>query len=473
MSNSERNDVLGNHPSGILTHGDSIPKTSPAAPPSMYLQSQYGPLVQVQNLWNPYSTPSATQSPGHRPLSPGSINKLPPELLGEILESSLEGWNCVTVESLMAVCGAWMGICLQTPALWTKVVLGMTYWATPDLYERRSSYIHHHLSRSGILQMRITVNISPSAQHGTMTGECIPLAQAVLHLLSTGGPTNKGARHWSTLEVSFNSSTPRRLLDFLGAPLPCLRELTINGEGDGEGDLRLPIMQLPALRELRTTGFPTVTGYFPENLQYFSLATATLNPGAMDHLASLETLSLTLEKNNDLPLRKVTLPNLRSLEITITPSSQPRSPSEIAFQPTITAEPVSLRYLILPRLHTLIVTNDNPSLRAVTTLRDLRHVRRLELTEREFLAPISRATGWGFLASSVIRTPALVCNPSSTLVEYMLSQCIRLEEVQASPSTTEFLNGILNYRPDLRPSLRLLQSKYEGTLKTVAIKGLD
>jgi hypothetical protein len=471
MSNSGIKGVLEAHTSGILTHRDSVPKTSPAAAPPTYLQSQYGPLAQVQDLRNPYSTPSTTQSPSHSPPSPGSINKLPPELLGEIFECSLEGWNCVTVESLMAVCGVWMGICLQTPALWTKVDLSMTYWATPNFYERRSSYIHQHLSRSGILRMRIMVNITPSAQHGPMTGECVRLAQAVLHLLSTGGPTNKGAHHWSTLEVSFNSSTPRRLLDFLGAPLPCLCELTINSEGD----LRLPIMQLPALRELRITGCPAVTGYYPEKLKSFSLAIATLNLGTMDNLASLarlERLSLTLEKNNN-HLRKITLPNLRSLEITIMPSSsQPRLPSDSAFQPT-TAEPVSLRSLILPRLHTLIVTGDNPSLRAVATLRDLSQVRRLELTEREFLAPTSRLTTWGFIASSVIQTPAMVWSPSSTLVQYMLSQCVRLEEVQASPSTTELLTGIFHHSPDLRPSLRLLQPKYKGPLETVAIDGLD
>jgi hypothetical protein len=404
-------------------------------------------------------------------LSSGPINKLPPELLGDIFVSCLEGWNCVSVESLMAVCGAWMGICLETPALWSKVVLNMTHWASPNLYKMRSNYVHHHLSRSGVIPMRVTVDIAPSIQHVTVVKEHVRLAQAVLHLLSTGGATGKGADCWSALEVSFNAATPRRLLDFLGISMPSLRELTVKGGGDAS----LPIMQTPGLLHLQIVDGHAITGYSPDKLRSFSLSVATLSTRDMDQLASLtslESLSLIVEKN-DRRLPKVTLPNLRSLEIMIKPSSsQPSSPSDNSFQ-LRAAEPVSLKSLILPRLETLVVMGDNPSLISVATLRNLNQVRHLELKEHEFLVTKSRRTEWGFLAYSVVQTPAMIWNPSSTVVEYTLSQCVRLEEIQAPPSAVKLLNCIFHRRPDLRPCLRLLQSKYRGTLNSVTIKGSE
>ena len=428
---------------------------------SVLLQSPYAPLVEIQE----FSTPLPVKSSSKRKsLRTALIHQLPPEILGHVFTYCQSGWDSVSVESLMAVCPTWMGVCLGTPNLWTKIVLHMTHWASaPKFYQMRSNYVYHHLARSGILPLHVEINLAPRPDSITNARDHVRFAQAVLDHLFQGGPSGKGTSHWEELAVTFDGNTPRRLLDFLGTSMPRLQRLTI----ESPDHCRMPIMQLPALKSLTRVGCPEPAGHNPATIDRLSLTTSELNRHDVSQLSAytgLHALSIIIERAEH-RLPKLHLPNLVSLEITIK-----HSPSSNSLQIS-TEEPGSLRFLVLPRLHTLIVKGDNPSLIAAATLRNLDQVRKFELTEWEFLAKTSRRTKWGFVAHSVVQTPAMAWNPSTSVMEYLLSKLVALEELEGFPGVVKLVNSILHRRPDLRRRLRSLQSRYQGVLRAVVIKG--
>lgn len=425
--------------------------------PNASFQQQYLPLMSTQGANAQVPKPSSKRN--HSRTTP--IHRLPPEILGGIFSFCQRGWDSVSVESLMAVCATWMGVCLGTPSLWTTISVHMTHWETPNLYQLRSGYIHHHLSRSGILPLRVSINLVSRA--GTRPRDQVRSAQAVLDILFTGGPTAKGASHWHSLHFSFDSKTPRRLLDFLGTSMPILHELAI----DGPADTPMPLLQVPAVRSLSRTGCSEPAGHDPAKVESLKVSTTAFGCEEIDRIAAytnLRRLSITVKKSGG-RLPKLHLPKLTTLEITIkhTPSS---NSLQIA-----TEDPLSLRFLVLPRLKTFIIKGDNTSLISAATLRNLDQVRRIELHEWEFLANTSRRTKWGFPAYTVVQTPAMAWNPSTSVVEYLLSKCPGLEEFQGFPGVVKLVNSILHRKPELRTRLRLLQSRYQGVLKEVAIKG--
>ncbi|KIM23331.1 hypothetical protein M408DRAFT_77779 [Serendipita vermifera MAFF 305830] len=412
------------------------------------MNSQYVPLGQLQDVIT-LSTVNQTSRRKHARGAP--IQKLPAEMLGNIFAFCQTEWNCVSVESLMAVSSTWMGVCLGMPSLWTKISLHMTHWDIPNLSQMRSNYVYHHIVRSGVLPLQVKVNLFSRPGQETSAREHVRNAQAVLDFLFNGGPTNKGARYWDVLEFSFDSTTPRRLLDFLGTSMPRLRELVI----DGPNDSRIPILQVPTLCSLSRGGVPEPAGHNPAMVQTLHLSTTALSREDVDRLSaytSLKTLSIVVEKG-DGRLSKLHLPNLVSLEITIKYPSSSSGSSQSS-----TEEPVSLRFLVLPHLHTLKAKGDNPSLIALATLQNLSQVRRLELKEWEFLAQSSRRTKWGFLAYTMVQTPAMAWNPSESVVEFLLLKCTSLEEVHGFPDLIKLVKSIIHQRPDLTSRLRVSAS---------------
>lgn len=116
-------------------------------PSSVLMHSQYVPLGQLQDVIT-LSTVNQTSRRKHARGAP--IQKLPAEMLGNIFAFCQTEWNCVSVESLMAVSSTWMGVCLGMPSLWTKISLHMTHWDIPNLSQMRSNYVYHHIVRSGV-----------------------------------------------------------------------------------------------------------------------------------------------------------------------------------------------------------------------------------------------------------------------------------------------------------------------------------
>ncbi|KAG8813480.1 hypothetical protein FRC17_001555 [Serendipita sp. 399] len=298
------------------------------------------------------------------------IGLLPPEILGDIFMEYLRQAHAGPVERLMAVCSTWMTVCLSTPVLWTKMAVNLAHWGQSlELREKRRSYIHHHLLRSGVLSMDVTLHL---ASHPSIDPRAfIPLSQDVLELLFSGGWSGKGSGRWHALSVSFDENTPRRLLDFLGRDLGRVVSLTI----DAPVDARVPVMSLPSLRHLERKNGALVGGFDPSQLHSLTLHSIRLTQEEANSLSTYTHLTtLVLDRpisggstsNPPSPLlKKVSLSRLTTLDV--------RTPLSLA-----------LRFLVLPQLHTLRTVFEDASVQSVCGLRQLGQVRRLEFTELEW-----------------------------------------------------------------------------------------
>ncbi|KAG8815246.1 hypothetical protein FRC17_000776, partial [Serendipita sp. 399] len=317
------------------------------------------------------------------------IGLLPPEILGDIFMEYLRHAQAGHVERLMAVCSTWMTVCLSTPVLWTKMAVNLAHWGQSlELREKRRSYIHHHLVRSGVLSMDVTLYL---ASHPSIDPRAfIPLSQDMLELLFSGGWSGKGSGRWHALSVSFDENTPRRLLDFLGRDLGRVVSLTI----DAPVDARVPVMSLPSLHHLERKNGALVGGFDPSQLQSLTLHSIRLTQEEANSLLTYTHLTtLVLDRpigggsstSNPPPplLKKVSLSRLTTLDV--------RTPLSLA-----------LRFLVLPQLHTLRTVFEDASVQSVCGLRQLGQVRRLEFTELEWTVRRWKNTGLGFAAAEAV-----------------------------------------------------------------------
>lgn len=399
------------------------------------IQSQYAPPVRIRDFKGAPSVEEQMTQPRRIP----RINKLPPEVMGDILRYSMQDWTGLPVERLMAVCRCWMHVCLATPSLWTKIRLNMAHWLASNLHENRCNYLFHHLSRSGILPMQIEIDISPSVNHPNDLRNHVEFAQGLLHFLFTGGPTKKSAETWTELTVTYKDSTPRRLLDFLGSSMPTLQVLTLQGNKD----VKIPVMDLPSLRSFIRIGSPISTGLSPSGLFSLTLEQATLTADEVIQFSDYRNLqSLILHDNiqSDSRLPKVEIPNLKTLEIRA-------------------SQALSLRFLVLPRLDAVTVTGDYFSLNAASSLRNISQIRRLVLTNTEWLLTMPSPTIWGFPAYVTRLMDALPLETSFDAMSRLLSKCTDLEVLLGTSDAVQAAREVLGDDASLCPRLARIQSR--------------
>lgn len=406
------------------------------------IQSQYSRPVHVQGYIDPYATIKEIYPvPKKRPTRIPLVNKLPPEVLESVFLYSMEDWNGKTVESIMAVCSSWLHVCLATPSLWTTTRLNISTWKTRGLYEKRCNYIFHHLDRSGVLPMQVFINASPSTciQDNSLR-EYVQFAQGALQLLFTGGPTKKGADTWEALTFEYEERTPRRLLDFLGMPMPSLREMNIKSINGSS----LPIMELPALRSLKQVGVASLNGAPLSSLQ--SLVLENIRFGAkeaalLSQCTALRFLSLHYVMGPVKQPMKSTLPELTHLSIRARQST-------------------SFKFLRLPKLHTVAALVDPKSLYTTARLPSLAHVQRLELVDIGRLPTTPSLTPWGFSAwTTRSDEEALPIKISEDAIIHVLRKCKRLVEVEGSSEISEVLLALLKLNPNLCSRLQRVQSR--------------
>ena len=401
-----------------------------------YLQSQYAPPVQIQrfsDMYHAHHTHAAGRSKKVR--QHASINKLPAETLAFIF------WKCVDdpygcpVERLMAVCSAWMNICTMTPQLWTKIRLSLTHWSSASwrLYEMRNNYVFHHLSRSGVLPMSVMIDLVPNANLSVDSRANVHLSQGVLQLLVHGDPIGKTSKSWQELTVSYDANTPRRLLDFLAWSLPSVQRLSLKGPAGS----RLPILELPSLRKLESINGLVPPGVQPNQLTSLVLRDVDLCAEGVD-LSQWENLThLTLYKcTNDPQMRRVTFPKLTTLDV--------RTPLLI-----------SLRFLILPQLHTLTTAFEDRCIQSVNTLRNLGEVRKLVFAEYEWPMTVCKRTEWGFSAYYDQHLEAMRLRPGIERLERLAYSCPLLESMDGLSLAVSQMTRIIRHSRKSWPRLRL------------------
>ncbi|KAG8775081.1 hypothetical protein FRC16_004900 [Serendipita sp. 398] len=360
------------------------------------------------------------------------INRLPPEILGDIFMAYLRHAHAGPVERLMAVCSTWKTVCMGTPILWTKMVVNLSHWGPSlDLREKRRSYIHHHLVRSGVLSMDVTIHLT---SHPSIDPRaCVHLSQDVLELLFSGGWSGKGSGNWHALSVSFDESTPRRLLDFLGRDLGRVKSLTM----DAPRDARVPVMSLPSLCHLERKDGVIPGGFDASQLDSLTLHSIRLTPEEANLLSNythLTTLVLHRPISSSPLMKKVTLSRLTTLDV--------RTPLA-----------VGLRFLVLPQLHTLRTVFEDASVQSVCGLRQLNQVRGLEFTELEWTVSLWKNTGLGFAASYAQDMTALRVRPSMEILQRLLVSCPELEVVTGLDMAVTRSSTIVKMTPSNWPRL--------------------
>lgn len=401
-----------------------------------YLQSQYAPPVQIQrfsDVYHAHYTHAAGRAKHVR--THAHINRLPAETLALIFWKSIDDPYGCPVERLMAVCSAWMTICMSTPQLWTKIRLSLTHWSSVPrrLYEMRNNYVFHHLSRSGILPMDVAIDLVPNANLSVDPRANVHLSQGVLQLLFNGDPIGKSSKHWRALTVSYDASTPRRLLDFVAWSLPSLQQLSLKGPSSS----RLPVLDLPSLTALESVNGLVPPGVQPTQLTSLVLRDVDLCGDGVD-LSQFENLThLSLYKcTNDPQMRRVTLPKLTTLDV--------RTPLLM-----------SLRFLILPQLSTLTAAFEDRCIQSVNTLRNLGGVKRLLFAEYEWPMTVCKRTEWGFSAYYDQPLEAMRLRPGIERLERLAYSCPLLEFMGGLPLAVSQMTRIIRPSRASWPGLRL------------------
>ena len=174
-----------------------------------------------------------------------SIHELPAELWREILQCSTQYRDPFERRAFLlttvAVCSTWRSIALQTPSLWSTIVLNhaVTRTRTYDCLDRRLAgfdLIEHFLEHSGQSTLNIYIQLVTSNREKTPTTHSCGLstpglqdgAKSSVHkLVSILAPHAARFRRFHILSTRF--SPVRELLSaFPQVSMPCLEELHID-----------------------------------------------------------------------------------------------------------------------------------------------------------------------------------------------------------------------------------------------------
>ncbi|KAJ7056411.1 hypothetical protein C8F01DRAFT_1372931 [Mycena amicta] len=285
--------------------------------------------------------PRQPVDPEHNPNRP--VNRLPPELLAHIfvlLSEECLVYDTSWVSACSHVCASWRQIALNTPTLWTKVVLTSQAW-TDCCLER---------SKSALLKVEADLTGWTPAILGALPRIC-----RLLELSS-----ERIVRIDLSFYCTINTADP--LIKLLSGPFPALESLSVRDRHDdwlwGVVDTHFiftgPCVDpYPMLRELSVGKGSRLLLSLPPLIHLVSLHLDEVSwndtwdciANALDPMVNLDELSigfLAPYMADDYP-RKVCLPNLRRLELN---TEDPANATKL------------LRALVLPKLREIIIELD-------------------------------------------------------------------------------------------------------------------
>lgn len=307
-------------------------------------------------------------SPSSSPALPnGSIQRLPPELLGAIFQFYVESFNLCEPERLALVCRSWCDIAMGQAMLWRFIILDpAVLQRTP--YPYLYAYIRNRLVRSRSCPLVISLTGYMDNQDDYETAFNLLLATA---------------SRWEELWLTYKSTTrqkPINLLLSLASPTPILHTIRWRSgytmidnystilpstpclsrvDMEVSSDIRLPQSICKSATTASIASQSLIT--FRDTLSQFQNLRHLILP-SLDHLQgsltspnpvtlpSVQKLTIKALRSTGPRIRVLELPSLGTLEVDINPEA-----------PWPVQRSVFIRNLrgLLPTVHTIILRNIN------------------------------------------------------------------------------------------------------------------